>query len=238
MTHTWILNIYIQKFWFKNLKSVYTWIFNFYIQNFRYKNLKSIYNIFFFPFLSFLLLFFLPSKFQPLETPSKIEILIFFIILIISSPSGKYLDNRGFFQAIRTIWEISRLTRIFRGYPEIFQVIGEFSSLSRNFLDHLKNIQTIHQLSRSSGNFPDGQETSRYNFKNFPDAKIFPDGNAIMPWATGSSSSETMLNILKCSTLVSHSPQILSRRQQDSPNHLVCFTTSLEFHVIFFSSRN
>ena len=91
--------------------------------------------------------------------------------MIISSPSGKYLDNRGFFQAIRTIWEISRLTRIFRGYPEIFQAIWEFSSLSRNFLDHLKNIQTIHQLSRPSGNFLDGQETSQYNFKNYPEAK-------------------------------------------------------------------
>ena len=155
MTHTWILNIYIQKFWFKNLKSVYTWIFNFYIQNFRYKNLKSIYNIFFFPFLSFLLLFFLPSKFQPLETPSKIKILIFFIILIISSPSGKYLDNRGFFQAIRTIWEISRLTRI----PESFEAIREFSRLSGNFPAYLEIFWTIWKISRPSINFLDHLET-------------------------------------------------------------------------------
>ena len=41
--YIWILNFYMGKFGYKNLKSKYTWNLNFYIEIFPYKNLKSMY---------------------------------------------------------------------------------------------------------------------------------------------------------------------------------------------------
>ena len=72
---------------------MYTWILNFYIQICPYKNLESIYNIFSSK-LSFplLILFCSQSKYQPLEAPSKIKSLLFFIIWIISSSVSLFIN--------------------------------------------------------------------------------------------------------------------------------------------------